>query len=171
MAIDESGEWWIGSDAADIKEYLDALTTFGSGYRVTAFWSVICPCGSDRFCLVKSRATTQRTCAKCEQVRYIVRFGNELGWKEDEADLYTCVGCRGRVVNVCLGFADYAGHPGYKDRPGHPLPDAVLWFFVGVRCVTCGILACFNDGKVGRGPMAKSTFREIAGELPDEKEV
>ena len=54
-----------------------------------------------------------------------------------------------------------------RTLPAEPeLPDAVLWFFVGVRCSKCGILDCFNDGKVGRGPMAEATFREIAGEMP-----
>ena len=168
MAIDDSGDWWIGSVTADIEVYLAAYTANGDGYPATVFWPVVCPCGSDRFRLARANSITQRTCVSCKEVRYIDRFGHGRGWQEAVADqrkeAYSCVGCRGKAVNVCLGFADYTRHPGFKK--GDPLPDAVLWFFVGVRCLRCGILGCFNDGKVGRGPMAEATFREIAGERP-----
>jgi hypothetical protein len=170
MVIDDAGDLWTGSEPADIAEYLVAYTSTEDGYPATAFRQLVCPCGSNRFRLVRAGSHTQRTCAGCKQVRYIDRFGKGAGWKEavaeEGSEPYKCVGCGGNKVNVCLGFADYARHPGYKDKPDSPLPDAVLWFFVGVRCAKCGTLGCFNDGKVGRGPIAESTFREIAGEQP-----
>ena len=173
MAIDDSGEWWTGSEASDIEPYLAEYTASRGAYPATAFWPVVCPCGSPRFRLAGAGSTTQRTCTECGQVRYLARFGDDIGWaeavEEEGAELCACVGCGGDTVNVCLGFADYARHPGCKDMPVSLLPDAVLWFFVGVRCVECGALGCFNDGKVGRGLMAESTFREIAGEIPHKR--
>ncbi len=170
MAMDDSGEWWTGSEASDIGPYLAEYTLCGGGYPANAFWPVVCTCGSAQFRLLRARSITQRTCAGCGQVRYISRSGDGGGWEEaaweEKPEPCTCVGCGGDTVNVCLGLADYARHPGCANRPGSPLPDAVLWFYVGYRCVKCGILGCFNDGKVGRCPMAESTFREIAGELP-----
>jgi hypothetical protein len=172
MAIDTSDEWWTGSEPADLEEYLAALTGRDGGYRATAFWPIICPCGCDRFRLVRAGSITQRTCAGCGQVRYVDRFGDGVGWGEavgDEgSEPYACVGCGGDEGNVCLGFADYAHRP--RQKRGSDVPDAVLWFFVGVRCAKCGILGTFNDGKVGRGPMGETTFREIAGETPYKRE-
>jgi hypothetical protein len=169
MVIDDSDEWWTGSEAADIPAYLRAYTSTGGGYPATAFWPVVCPCGSDRFRLVRAGSSTRRICAGCKKIRYIDRFGHGAGWSEAVADEGSepckCVGCGGNKVNVCLGFADYAQHP-HKNHPGSSAPDVVLWFFVGVRCTACGILGCFNDGKVGRGPMGEVTFQEIAGDRP-----
>jgi hypothetical protein len=107
-------------------------------------------------------------------VRYISRFGNDAGWNEaaaeEKPEAYRCVGCGGLQVNVCLGFAGNEHHGGAKGKRKQEVPDAVLWFYVGVRCVKCGILGCFNDNKVGRGPMGEKTFREISGETPYQDE-
>jgi hypothetical protein len=51
--------------------------------------------------------------------------------------------CGSKQANVAVGFA------GYDEDPKL---DAVKWFYVGLRCARCGVLCCFNDGKVGRGP-------------------
>ena len=61
------------------------------------------------------------------------------------------------TVNKC-----YACHPGFRNKPDASLPDAVLWFFVGIRCSACGLLGCFNDGKVGWGP-AEEVYRRLPG--------
>lgn len=160
MAIDESGEWWTGSEASDIEVYLAEYTAMEEAYPATAFHPVACPCGLDRFQLVRAGSITQRTCPSCGQVCYICRDGNPIHWeeasKEEEAELYACVGCNGNGANVCLGFAGY---------PENPDIDAIKWFYVGVRCCTCGVLSCFNSGKVGRGPMGPAVFAEVAGQF------
>jgi hypothetical protein len=130
-----------------IPEFLVAFTNpakhGGRGYHATTFWPVACSCGGDRFGLVRAGSYTQRTCKDCGQVRYISRSGDDLGWEEAVEDGgaepfvcgYECDGSDG--ARVCLGFAGY---------PDHPELDAVLWFFVGIRCCGCGIISCFNDG-------------------------
>jgi hypothetical protein len=168
MAVDDSGEWWTGSEPSDIECYLAEYTSSEECYPATALWPVTCLCESDRFRLSRAGSITRRICTGCGQIRYISREGGSSGWEEateeEGVEECSCVGCNASDVNVCLGFADYSHHPGFADDPGAPLPDAVLWFYVGVRCTKCGILGCFNDSKVGWGPMGESTFRLIAGD-------
>jgi len=152
----------------DVPEFLARFTDpskRGGGYRATAFWPVVCSCGGNCFRLVRAGTTTQRTCTKCGQVRDISRFGDGCDWEEALEDRgaepftcgYECDGSKG--AKVCLGFAGY---------PHNPELDAVLWFFVGIQCGGCGVISCFNDGKVGRGPMGEAVFRSVAGELVEE---
>ncbi len=60
-------------------------------------------------------------------------------------EAYACVECGSSEANVIIGFAQYED----------PSIDAVKWFYVGIRCTVCGVLGCFNDGKVGWGPAAQ----------------
>jgi hypothetical protein len=73
--------------------------------------------------------------------------------EEDGIERYRCIGCGGEEANVGVGFAGY---------PENPEVDGVKWFYVGVRCVGCGILGCFNEGKVGWGP-AVDVYHKVAG--------
>jgi hypothetical protein len=148
--------------ATSLAEFLAKHTTIEQAYPATAFHPVVCACGCDRFVLDRAGTVTRRSCNECGQVRYIDRFGNGEGWDEAVEDqegeeAYFCEACGGDTANVCLGFA------GYPEAPGL---DAVKWFYLGLRCCECGQDSCFNDGKVGRSPMAESVFREIAGEQP-----
>ena len=74
---------------------------------------------------------------------------------QEGEDKYFCEECMGETAHLCLGFAGY---------PEAPNLDAVKWFYLGARCCECGLDECFNDGKVGRGPMSEKVFREIAGQ-------
>ena len=144
MAIDDSGEWWVGSEAADIETYLAAYTQSEGAYSTTAYRVIICSCGSDRFSLERASEVTRRRCAACGCSGYICRQAED--WEEaeveEEVEPYLCVHCGCQEANIGVGFTGY-----------EPLEfDAVKWFFVGVRCADCGILGCFNDGKVGWGP-------------------
>jgi hypothetical protein len=148
--------------AGSLAEYLAYYTTTEQAYPATAFHPVACACGGDRFTLDRAGTVTRRTCAVCGQVRYIDRFGTGDGWLEAVEDqegeeAYFCQSCGGDQAQVCLGFA------GYPESPGL---DAVKWYYVGVRCAACGEAECFNDGKVGRGPMAEAVFRQVSGEEP-----
>jgi ferredoxin-like protein FixX len=159
MAIDDSGEWWTGTSRYDIEHYLAASTQAEEVYAATVFHAVICSCSSNLFLLARAGDLTRRTCVHCGQVRYICRDGDLTHWeeavRENELHSYRCIGCEGNVANISLGFAGYVENPEL---------DAVKWFYVGVRCCECGILGCFNDGKIGRGPMNASLFSQVAGE-------
>jgi hypothetical protein len=143
-----------------LEEYLARYTTVEQAYPATAFLWVVCPCGSDCFSLARAGTITRRTCANCGQIRFIDRFGTGDGWSEAVEDeegeeAFTCDNCGGVQVRICLGFAGY---------PEVPNLDAVKWYYVGVRCSGCCEDSCFNDGKVGRGPLAEKVFRQISGE-------
>jgi hypothetical protein len=148
VAIDDSGEWWVGSDAADIEPYLRALTESDGSYPVSVFRGISCGCGSDAFHLERAGEVTRRQCANCGSQRLICRITEdwEEATQEDGVEPYSCVGCGGHQANLGMGFATYDEAPDM---------DAVRWFYVGVRCMGCGILACFNQGKVGHGPAAE----------------
>jgi hypothetical protein len=151
--------------ADNLEEYLAHFTTTTQAYPATAFHRVTCPCGSDHFTLDRAGTITRRVCTGCGQVRYIDRFGTGDGWLEavedqEGADAFFCEACGNDEARVCLGFAGY---------PESPDIDAVKWYYVGVRCTACGADECFNDGKVGRGPMAELVFRQIDGEQPLEE--
>jgi hypothetical protein len=150
--------------ASTLAEFLAQYTAAEEAYPATAFLPLTCPCGSDHFRLARAGSSTQRTCSRCGAVRTIARFGDSAGWEEavqygEGEESFYCTGCGADKASVCLGFA------GYPEAPG---VDAVKWFYVGVRCCVCGRDECFNDGKVGRGPMAEAVFREVAGEAPRE---
>jgi hypothetical protein len=158
VAIDDSGDWWVGSGPADIKEYLAGYTRSEDAYPATAYRAIRCKCGSDRFRFERALSITRRVCAACGDVRYVGRDGSSAGWEEaaeDEApEPYACVDCGCTEANATVGFAGY---------PEAPAVRGVKWFYLGVRCAACGILGCFNDGKVGRA--SKDVFRLVTGEL------
>lgn len=145
MAIDDSGEWWVGSEPSDIKEYLAGLTRSDGYYPTTEFRMVRCACGAERFKLERASEVTQRTCGSCGNSSLICREATD--WEEaaedEEPEAYACVECDSHEANIGVGFAHYEGQPDI---------DGVKWFYVGVRCAACGILGCFNDGKIGYGP-------------------
>lgn len=147
MAVDDSGEWWIGSEPEDIQEYLAALTQSEGGYLAKTFRLIRCSCGSKRFKLDRASDITRRTCESCGSTKFIYREAED--WQEAEADeaveSYSCVKCVSTAADLVVGFA------GYDENPEI---DGVKWFYVGVRCPECGILSCFNDGKIGWGPAA-----------------
>ena len=147
MAIDSSGQWWVGSAPADIQNYLEAYTRSEGAYPATVCRVVRCHCGSDRFRLERADDATRRTCVACGHIHLICR--NAEDWEEAEAEEgvepYSCIACNAKEANLTVGFASYED----------PQIDAVKWFYVGVRCAMCGILSCFNDGKVGCGPASE----------------
>jgi hypothetical protein len=157
--------------AESLADFLANYTATEEAYPAVAFLPLVCFCGSDRFRLARAWGSIQRTCAGCGDVRYIDRFGTSDGWDEaigegEAPQPCGCPECGSAEVHVCLGFAGYANHPGCKDK-GEPIPDAVLWYYVGVRCCACSLDGLFGDGKVGRGPMDETVFREVAGEVSE----
>jgi hypothetical protein len=148
MAIDDSGDWWVGSEPADLQEFLAAFTQSEGGYLAKTFRLVRCSCGSERFKLDRASEVTRRACASCGSAKFICRESED--WEEAEADegaeSYSCVECKSPEANVVVGFAGYDHNPDI---------DGVKWFYVGVRCAECGILGCFNDGKIGWGPASE----------------
>jgi hypothetical protein len=138
VAIDTTGEWWKGSEAADLVEYLKAATV--EAYPVDEIRAVHCHCGCDTFQLEVDplEGAARRTCTSCDSARMVCDSADS--WEEAEPEEFECVGCRSRQANVYVGFSLY------------PEEDAIRWLYIGVRCNGCGILGVFGDWKIGYGP-------------------
>lgn len=142
MAIDTSGKWWVGSQAADIADYLKAYKA--EGYEVLETRPCTCRCGSIAFELEADRdeGCAQRTCAVCRSKHLLGDSADH--WQGAQPESWTCTECQCKTCNLTVGFSLYA------PREGQP-PD-VRWVSVGQRCTNCGTLGSFVNWKIGYGP-------------------
>lgn len=131
MAIEMGEKWWIGSEPADLVEYLDEYSS--DGYIATEFRSAVCECGSEVF-LVETddqEGAAERVCNACGREHYIGDSGTY--WGSTRPKEYSCPNCKAKEVNVCIGFALDG------DR------TCIEWLYLGVRCVACGVMECAED--------------------------
>jgi hypothetical protein len=141
VAIDCSGKWWVGSEAADIEAYLRAYEA--EGHLVDETRLCKCKCGSIEFRLEADRneGCAQRLCAGCGTKHLICDSAKY--WNDAEPENWFCVVCQGVIGNVAVGFSLYEADE-EEERD-------VRWISVGVRCVGCGTLSSPVDWKVGYG--------------------
>jgi len=142
MTIDTSGEWWVGTAADDIREYLRAYEA--EGYPVHETRMCRCGCGSDEFAVEadQDEGCAMRICVRCAAAHPICDSAEY--WDEAEPERWECTECGSTTCNVGVGFSLYEPEEGNK-------PD-VRWISVGLRCTGCGTLGSFVDWKVGYGP-------------------
>jgi hypothetical protein len=142
MAIDRSGKWWTGSEAADIREYLEAYKA--QGYTVHEARLCTCGCGSVEFNLEADRdeGCARRSCVHCGTKHLICDSGEY--WSDADPESWACVECAGVSCNLAVGFSLYEQEQGEE--------QAVRWISIGNRCVRCGPLGSFVDWKVGYSP-------------------
>src|SRR5687767_12547506 len=120
MAIDTSGEWWTSSEAEDIEPYLRAYAESEGSYLIDAYRAVRCPCGCERFRVMRAGDVARRECAECRLTSFVCRRSDDWDEATDEGvETYKCVECQGQEANIGVGFA------GYSD----PGADAVKWFY------------------------------------------
>lgn len=138
MTIDKSGQWWKGSDFADLAEYLRELTA--EGYPADEIVQSICSCGHTLFRLKgdPDEGCVQRTRGACRAQSFIADSGEY--WDEAEPVQLSCP-CRGRLFEVGVAFSKRAD-------------GEVRWITVGHRCARCGVLGSFVDWKIDYGPTA-----------------
>lgn len=137
MSIDTSGQWWIGTEASDIREFLVAYAA--DDYPVHEFTLAKCSCGSDVFNLEADddEGVAKRTCVGCNSERFIC--DSEEFYTDAEPEELVCIECGSRQTNIGVGFSLYDD-------------GNVRWLHVGVRCVGCGVLGCFTGWKVAYSP-------------------
>lgn len=143
MAIDTSGEWWVGSKADDIHEYLKAYESGGHAVDETRICK--CHCGSNEFELEADprEGCAQRTCAHCGAKHMICDSGEY--WDTAEPERLVCIECGCITCNLGVGFSLYAIEEKEDDRD-------VRWISIGNRCTKCGTLGSYAGWKVGYGP-------------------
>lgn len=136
--IDKSGEWWIGTEASDIDEYLRTYTE--DGYPASLFAQAVCICGLAVFRLRidNVEGCAHRTCTACGREHLICDSDEFVG----DATL-TPVTCPsgGDEFEIAVGFS-------------HSDATTVRWITVGVRCVQCGLLGSPVDWKIDYTPTA-----------------
>ena len=137
MAIDTTGKWWIGEQADDLKEYLEAYSA--ETYPTTEFRLSKCDCGSLEFRVEADddEGVARRTCVKCRKKQFICDSGEF--WEDAEPESWKCVECKSRSANLGVGFSLYDD-------------GEVRWVYLGVRCSKCGVLGCFAGWKIGYSP-------------------
>ena len=137
MSIDTTGQWWIGTEPADLRQYLIAFAE--DTYPLNEFRLVSCSCGSDIFKLMADddEGVAKRICARCSREHFIC--DSEEFWTDAQPEEFVCVECDSRKANIGVGFSLYE-------------EGDVRWLYVGVRCVSCGVLGCFASWKVAYSP-------------------
>ena len=141
--IDKTGEFWKSKDPIALEEYLESITR--DGYLATQFRHSICTCGGRQFFVAydENEGLARRCCDKCRKEHFL--FDSEMHWPVDEDDeieeLTTLVcPCKGRIFNLCSGFA-------MRDSG-----QDIKWITVGCRCTNCGTLGAFVDLKISESP-------------------
>jgi hypothetical protein len=137
MSIDTTSQWWKGTEPSDIREYLVAYAE--DTYPVDEFSLAKCSCGSDVFNLAADddEGVARRTCVECKTEHFLC--DSKEFWRDAEPEELVCPECGSKQANVGVGFS-------LHDQ------DDVRWLYVGVRCVSCGVLGCFAGWKVGYSP-------------------
>jgi hypothetical protein len=139
VVIDSSGEWWRGTEAADLDRYL--VEYRAGGYAVERVVHARCSgCGGSTFDLAvdDEQGYAERTCTSCA-ARFVMLDAADV---DDEADSDGAgCPCGNETFEVAVGFATRAD-------------GDVRWVSVGARCVSDGILGAYTDWKIDYSPTA-----------------
>jgi len=131
LTIDMSGNWWKGSEYADVEEYLRKLEP--GGYPVDRVVQAQCACNGTRFELHvdQEEALAKTVSASCGRESFV--SDSEDYWAEASPHRVEC-SCRHSEYDIGLGFC-------IRDQ------EWVRWMSLGVRCTRCGVLASPLDWK------------------------
>jgi ribosomal protein L37E len=128
---------WVGTDAADIDEYLAAYSA--QGYLVQRVTHARCSaCGSDTFHVRvdDEEGCAERTCVACGVAAFMLDSADYV----EDADLGPAeCPCGGQAFNVAVGFAV------------HDVGDP-RWVYLGMRCAEDGLLGVYADWKIDYTP-------------------
>lgn len=131
MTIDTSGEWWTGTECADIESYLRELEP--GGYPVDRVIQAKCPCGATHFTLLvdADNELAKTTCVRCGRDAFVADSGEH--WDEAAPTSRACR-CDHSECEVGLGLCIRES-------------TWVRWMSLGVRCLHCGVLGSPLDWK------------------------
>lgn len=134
MALRRRGKFSYGDGPADTREEL-ARYSRANGYPATHFADAACRhCGGTVFqvLLDDEAGVAVRVCRGCAD-RHIIGDGADY---LAEATLEECAcPCGGESFEATAGVSLYDGNAD------------VRWFYLGLRCVACGLTACYGDWK------------------------
>jgi hypothetical protein len=131
VSIDGTGDWWTGTEYADIERYLVQIEP--GGHPVNRVIQARCSCGSTTFAVHVDQvnARTKTICTSCERQAFV--SNSEAYWSESKAVRVNCP-CRKAEYEVGLGLC---------------IPDRtrVRWMSLGLRCTACQTLGSPLDWK------------------------
>jgi len=114
---------------AKLREYS------ADSYPVSHFARAVCKCGHDVFTLAmnEEEGVAVRWCCHCDDEHGI---GDSDDYIDEVESIEECsCKCKGKEFQIVCGVSLYAKS---KD---------VRWFYVGCRCVKCGLAGCYGDWK------------------------
>jgi hypothetical protein len=139
VVIDSSGEWWRGTEAADLDVYLADFRA--GGYPVARVVHATCTgCGGSTFRVLvdDEEGYTERRCTSCA-ARFLMLDSADM---HDEADPeQAACPCGSETFEVAVGFA-------VRDD------SDVRWASIALPCVSDGILGVYADWKIDYSPTA-----------------
>ncbi len=145
MTIAQAGDYWKGSEAADLEPFIKGYEA--GGQPVTTVVTAVCTCGSRQFEVTVSddEDAARRRCVRCGDERLML--DSDRRWDEDDDPDECACPCEGEVFDVAVGFA----------RAGNHHDGAITWASVGLRCIECGTLGVYADWKVDPAASAQLT--------------
>lgn len=137
MAIDWSGEWARGDEAADLDDFL--LQFSADSYPISRVEHAVCgQCGHTVFAVLldDDEGAVQRICAHCAADVLMLDSADTIA----DAELGEAVcPCDGDRFEIAVGFALRAD-------------GEVEWLYVGLRCVADGTLGVYVDWGIDYTP-------------------
>ena len=133
MALRTQGKFRYGDAQSDLR---DELTNYSraNAYPIEYFADAVCVCGNTTFALLldDEEGVAVRVCARCEE-QHAIGDSSRYLW---EAELGECAcPCGNEQFEISVGVALYADS------------EDVKWFYLGCRCITCELVACYGDWK------------------------
>ena len=133
MALVKRGKNWYGDNQADIPAELLRYSRL-NGYTAEHFSDALCVCDGRTFRLRLDDAegVAIRVCVVCGNEHPIGDSARYLA--EAEPEECECP-CGGDSFEIIAGVAL------------HENSGDVRWFYLGCRCPSCGLVACYGDWK------------------------
>lgn len=133
MALKRKGKFSYGDTQADISTELASYSEL-NGYPTAHFADAACRCTGRAFRLFldEDEGAAVRECVACKERHPL---GDSADYLAD-ASLKECeCPCGSGVFEITVGVALYADS------------EDVRWLYVGCRCPSCGLTACYGDWK------------------------
>jgi hypothetical protein len=133
MALRKKGRHNYGDDHSDLQDELRDYSR-QNGCLATQFANALCSCGGTTFRvqLDEEEGAAVRTCLTCGLEHAVADSAGYL----TEATLEECgCPCGSTSFEMSVGLALYAESQDVK------------WLYLGLRCLHCGLVACYGDWK------------------------
>ncbi|MCI0703186.1 MAG: hypothetical protein L0241_19070 [Planctomycetia bacterium] len=134
MALRRQGDYWYGETPTDVWEYF-VWWTRNSCEPVKHWRQAVCECGSGVFELLMSaeEGFHERTCVECGAVHQMLREGARPRKSPEDAGPAVCI-CNHDEFEIVGVTAPFQGDL-----------HSAKWFYLGLRCIHCGCLGCYDD--------------------------